>query len=60
MTSISGDVIAKRLQMIKEVVPALDRVALLVRESSPDTAQYVGVPDCGTESGRAAPDRDRA
>ena len=41
MTSISTDVIAKRLQMIKEVVPALNKVALLVRESSPDTAQYV-------------------
>jgi len=41
MTSISGDVIAKRLQMIKEVLPTLSRVALLVRESSPDTAQYV-------------------
>src|SRR5712671_4329190 len=41
MTSISGDVIAKRLQMIKEVIPTLNRVALLVRESSPDTAQYV-------------------
>jgi len=41
MTSISGDVIAKRLQMIKEVIPKLSRVALLVRESSPDTAQYV-------------------
>jgi len=39
MTSISGDVIAKRLQMIKEVVPTLSRVALLVRESSPDTAR---------------------
>jgi putative tryptophan/tyrosine transport system substrate-binding protein len=38
MTSISGDVIAKRLQMIKEVLPTLSRVALLVRESSPDTA----------------------
>src|SRR5215470_15407847 len=41
MTSISGDVIAKRLQIIKEVVPALHKVALLVRESSPDTAQYL-------------------
>ncbi len=39
--SLGGDVIAKRLQMIKEVVPTLSRVALLVRESSPDTAQYV-------------------
>jgi putative ABC transport system substrate-binding protein len=41
MTSISGDVIAKRLQMIREVIPKLTRIALLVRESSPDTAQYV-------------------
>lgn len=41
MTSISGDVIAKRLQMMREMLPGLTRVALLVRESSPDTAQYV-------------------
>jgi putative tryptophan/tyrosine transport system substrate-binding protein len=41
MTSISGDVIGKRLQMIREVLPTLTRVALLVRESSPDTALYV-------------------
>jgi len=41
MTSISADVVAKRLQMIRELLPKLDKVALLVRESSPDTAQYV-------------------
>jgi putative tryptophan/tyrosine transport system substrate-binding protein len=41
MTSISGDVIAKRLQMITELLPGLTRVALLVRETSPDTGQYV-------------------
>ena len=41
MTSISGDVIAKRMQMIREVLPKLTRIALLVREFSPDTAQYV-------------------
>jgi putative ABC transport system substrate-binding protein len=41
MTSISGDVIAKRMQMIREMLPGLTRVALLVRESSPDTPQYV-------------------
>jgi putative ABC transport system substrate-binding protein len=41
MTSISADVIAKRLQMARELLPKLTRVALLVRESSPDTAQYV-------------------
>jgi len=41
MTSISGDVIGKRLQLIREVLPTLTRVALLVRESSPDTALYV-------------------
>jgi putative tryptophan/tyrosine transport system substrate-binding protein len=41
MTSISTDVIAKRLQMVRELLPKLTKVALLVRESSPDTAQYV-------------------
>jgi putative ABC transport system substrate-binding protein len=41
MTSISGDVIAKRLQMIRELLPKLTRIAILVRESSPTTAQYV-------------------
>jgi putative tryptophan/tyrosine transport system substrate-binding protein len=41
MTSISADVIAKRLQMVRELLPNVTKVALLVRESSPDTAQYV-------------------
>ena len=41
MTSISGDVIAKRLQMIRELLPNLTRIAILVRESSPTAAQYV-------------------
>lgn len=41
MTSVSGHVIAKRLQMIKELLPKLTRVAILVRESSPTAAQYV-------------------
>jgi ABC-type uncharacterized transport system substrate-binding protein len=41
MTSISGDLIAKRLQMTREVLPKLTRIAILVRESSPTAAQYV-------------------
>jgi len=41
MTTISTDVIAKRLQMVRELLPNLTKVALLVRESSPETAQYV-------------------
>lgn len=41
MTTISTDVIAKRLQMVGELLPKLTKVALLVRESSPETAQYV-------------------
>jgi putative ABC transport system substrate-binding protein len=41
MTSISAHVVAKRLQMIQELLPKLKKVALLVRESSPDTARYV-------------------
>ena len=41
MTSISGDIIAKRLQLTKELLPNLTRIAILVRELSPTAAQYV-------------------
>ena len=41
MTSISGDVIAKRLQLVTELIPNLTRIAILVREASPTAAQYV-------------------
>jgi putative ABC transport system substrate-binding protein len=40
-TSISGDVIAKRLQMMRELLPKLSRIAILVREFSPTATQYV-------------------
>jgi putative ABC transport system substrate-binding protein len=41
MTSISGDLIAKRLELVRELLPNLDAIAILVRASSPTTAQYV-------------------
>jgi putative tryptophan/tyrosine transport system substrate-binding protein len=41
LTSVSGDVIAKRLEMTRELLPSLKRIAILVRESSPTAAQYV-------------------
>src|SRR5262245_60696671 len=41
MTSISGDVIAKRLQLVTEFIPNAARIAILVREASPTAAQYV-------------------
>jgi putative ABC transport system substrate-binding protein len=41
VTSMSGDLIAKRLQLIKELLPKVTRVAVLVRESSPTANQYV-------------------
>jgi ABC-type uncharacterized transport system substrate-binding protein len=41
LTSISGDVIAKRLQMTRELLPKLTKIAILVRESSPTAPQYV-------------------
>jgi ABC-type uncharacterized transport system substrate-binding protein len=41
MTSISGDVIAKRLQLVTELIPNAARIAILVREASPTAAQYV-------------------
>jgi putative ABC transport system substrate-binding protein len=41
MTSMSADIMAKRLQIVRELLPKLTKVVLLVRESSPETAQYV-------------------
>jgi putative ABC transport system substrate-binding protein len=41
MTSISGDLIAKRLELIREPLPRASTVAILVREASPTAAQYV-------------------
>jgi len=41
MTSISGDLIAKRLELVRELVPSVGRIAILLRESSPTAAQYV-------------------
>ena len=41
MTSISGDVIAKRLQLVTELIPNAARIAILVRGASPTAAQYV-------------------
>jgi putative ABC transport system substrate-binding protein len=41
VTSISGDLIAKRLQMIRELLPGAARIAVLVRDTSPTTTQYV-------------------
>jgi ABC-type uncharacterized transport system substrate-binding protein len=41
MTTISGDLAAKRLQLTKELLPNLRKVAILVRDSSPTTPQYL-------------------
>jgi putative ABC transport system substrate-binding protein len=41
MTSISGDLIAKRLELVRELLPQLNTVAILVRQASPTAAQYV-------------------
>ena len=41
MTSISGEVIAKRMQLVTELIPNAARIAILVREASPTAAQYV-------------------
>ena len=41
MTSISGDLIAKRLELIRELLPRVSTVAIMVREASPTAAQYV-------------------
>jgi putative ABC transport system substrate-binding protein len=41
LTSISGDLIAKRLQMITELLPGVAKIAVLVRDTSPTTTQYL-------------------
>ena len=41
MTSISGDLMPKRLQLIRELLPDLTKIAILVRELSPTAPQYV-------------------
>ena len=41
VTSISGDLIAKRLQLVRELLPRATTVAILMRESSPTANQYI-------------------
>jgi putative ABC transport system substrate-binding protein len=41
LTTISSDLIAKRLELIKEFFPAFTKVAVLVRDSSPTTPEYI-------------------
>src|SRR5262245_1820432 len=41
MTTISGDLVAKRLQITKELMPNLTKIAILVRDSSPTVPQYL-------------------
>jgi ABC-type uncharacterized transport system substrate-binding protein len=41
LTTISGDLVAKRLELIKEFFPDFRRVAILIRESSPTAPQYI-------------------
>ena len=41
ITTISGDLIAKRLQLTKESLPNVTRIAILVRDSSPTAPQYL-------------------
>jgi len=41
MTTISGDLIAKRLELTREFFPSLRKIAILVREASPTAVAYV-------------------
>src|ERR1700730_1597702 len=41
LTTISGDLVAKRLELIKEFFPAFTKIAILVRESSPTAPHYI-------------------
>jgi|RhiMetdeSRZDD1v2_1073273.scaffolds.fasta_scaffold17986_7 ABC-type uncharacterized transport system substrate-binding protein len=41
VTAMHADLIAKRLGLLKELLPKLSRIAVLARAASPATAQYV-------------------
>jgi len=41
VSAVHGDATAKRLQLLKELLPKASRIAFLVRATSPATAQYV-------------------
>jgi putative ABC transport system substrate-binding protein len=41
VSAVHADVTGKRLQLLRELLPKLSRVAVLVRATSPATAQYV-------------------
>jgi putative ABC transport system substrate-binding protein len=41
LTAVFSDITGKRLEMLKEMLPALSRVALVSRETNPGHAQYV-------------------
>ncbi len=41
MTSLSGDLTAKRLELTKELLPNLKKIAIMVRKTSPTAPQYL-------------------
>jgi len=41
VSAAQADLTGKRMELLKELLPKLSRIALLVRDPSPDTAQYV-------------------
>ena len=41
VTGMHADLTGKRLELLKELLPTLSRIAVLVRATSPSTAQYV-------------------
>src|SRR5262249_25079885 len=41
MTTISSDLVAKRIELIKEFFPNFTKVAILVRDTSPTAPHYV-------------------
>ena len=52
MTTISADVTAKRLQMVRQLLPKLTKIALLIREfESGHGAVREGIRDCNKEFG---------
>jgi putative tryptophan/tyrosine transport system substrate-binding protein len=54
LTGVNTDLIGKRLELLKELLPKLSRIAILVRETSPVAAQYVKEAELAARALRAS------
>jgi putative tryptophan/tyrosine transport system substrate-binding protein len=49
LSNFGADLVGKRLQLLKEMIPALSRVAVLVNPNTPDSGLYIRVTQAAAE-----------